>query len=83
MLFEEGSNVDVGDEVDLALLKSLINPQVSPTVSHSDEMVGVGTDTVHGVAATNYGVNQLSLLNIEHIIYLKIIKLEKVIFFMY
>ena len=67
MLFEEGSNVDAGDDVDQVVLKFLIDPQVASTVSHSDQVVGVDTDTVHRVAATNYGVNQLSLLNIEHI----------------
>ena len=61
MLFEEGSNVDVGDEVDMVAFKFLINPQVAPTVSHSYEMVGVNTDTVHRVAATNDGLDQLSL----------------------
>ena len=61
MLFEEGSNVDVGDDVDLLVVKSLINPQVAPTVSHSYEMVGVDTDTVHRVAASNDGLDQLSL----------------------
>ena len=63
MLSEEGSDVDVGDDVDLVVVKLLVNPQVAPTVSHSDELIGVDTDTVHRVAATNYGVNQLSLLN--------------------
>ena len=63
LLFEEGSNVNVGDEVDLVVVKFLVNPQVAPTVSDSNEMVGVDTDTVHRVAATNYSLNQLSLLN--------------------
>ena len=67
MLSEEGSNVDVGDDVDLVVVKLLVNPQVAPTVSDSDEMVGVDTDTVHRVPATDYGVNQLSLLNIKSI----------------
>ena len=66
MLFEEGSNVDAGDDVDQVVLKFLIDPQVASTVSHSDQVVGVDTDTVHRVAAANYGVHQLSLLDKEN-----------------
>ena len=61
MLDEDGSNIDCCDDIADVVVKLLIDPELSPAVPDSDELVGVDTDAVDRVAAPHDGVRQLAL----------------------